>query len=283
MIAHPYFRLHLHTDEELKQLLNSRLTGRTTIHEWPLSCIQKLELEDGRMLIYKSQYGPSVEAQFYRSAVSPLLIHGETIFTDQGYTAMIFEYLNAPRLIDLHLPEEELVTLGRQVSEQISEIRGSPPIYCDIGSVDKWVEYVENTTEGLNQLSRGDKLVKTTPALIKRLKDWALLDSTKMAVQQSPRLVHGDANPDNIFLLPDGLRVIDWQRPYVGPAELDLVTFLEGSGISPLKYVSRSLVGISRYILIHWFMECRTTWFPEGTVYDATILKLGEGILNLEN
>ena len=74
MDAHPYFNLWLHSDDELSGLLTSQVVERTTLHEWPLSCVQRLRLDDGRRVIYKAQFSEGVEAAFYAAARSPLLV-----------------------------------------------------------------------------------------------------------------------------------------------------------------------------------------------------------------
>src|SRR5436309_10612868 len=72
--AHPTFPdVLLHSDDELAHELGSAVVDRRTVHAWPLSCVQRLALEDGRALAYKSQLPPTVEPEFYDAASTPLL------------------------------------------------------------------------------------------------------------------------------------------------------------------------------------------------------------------
>jgi hypothetical protein len=59
MIQPPFFDLHLHDDAELAALLGSPLVERTTLHKWPLSCVQRIRTADGRSRIYKVQAPPT--------------------------------------------------------------------------------------------------------------------------------------------------------------------------------------------------------------------------------
>jgi hypothetical protein len=61
MHVHPVFtNLFLHTNNELSELLGSAIATRKTIHEWPLSCVQQLVLQNDTKLIYKTQLPPTV-------------------------------------------------------------------------------------------------------------------------------------------------------------------------------------------------------------------------------
>jgi len=75
--------------------------------------------------------------------------------------------------------------------------------------------------------------------------------------------------------MPDGYRVIDWQRPGIGPKELDLVTLLISLSREAIRFVDQSLVWIMYLLRIEWFTECAVRWFPEGQdSYDSSIHRL---------
>jgi len=93
MEQHARYNLWLHCDDELISIIGVRISERVTVHEWPLSCVQRLQLEDGRRLIYKSQYGPTVEPEFYRKARSPLMISGETVWESNGHSTMLIDFI----------------------------------------------------------------------------------------------------------------------------------------------------------------------------------------------
>ena len=50
-------RVLMHEDDELAKHIGSEIAERVTIHEWPLSCVQRITTGDGRKLIYKAQGG----------------------------------------------------------------------------------------------------------------------------------------------------------------------------------------------------------------------------------
>jgi aminoglycoside phosphotransferase (APT) family kinase protein len=90
------------------------------------------------------------------------------------------------------------------------------------------------------------------------------------AVQRHPGYVHGDFTGDNLFVLPDGsYRVIDWQRPFFGPTELDIASMIEALGFNPANHVSTGIVQMRSFMLIHWVTSCSMRWFPDATqTYD---------------
>ncbi|HVX46122.1 MAG TPA: hypothetical protein VHC49_19685, partial [Mycobacteriales bacterium] len=74
MQQHPgYPDLLAADDTQLADVLGSDIAERETIHAWPLSWVQRVGLNDGRILVYKSQLPPTVEAEFYEQAASELL------------------------------------------------------------------------------------------------------------------------------------------------------------------------------------------------------------------
>ncbi len=48
MHRHAYFDLWLHDDDELGPLVQGEIVERVTLHEWPLSSVQRLTLSGGR-------------------------------------------------------------------------------------------------------------------------------------------------------------------------------------------------------------------------------------------
>jgi len=127
MHRHPHFNLPLHDDEELASLLQIGIVERVTLHEWPLSCVQRLTLADGRRLVYKAQFGPTVESGFYANARSALLPAARTVYESNGHVCMLIEFVDALRLEDMHLPEQEAARIGRHLLAQIAEIEGELP------------------------------------------------------------------------------------------------------------------------------------------------------------
>ena len=73
------------------------------------------------------------------------------------------------------------------------------------------------------------------------------------AIRARPGYVHRDLCGDNLFVLPDGYRVIDWQRAIRGPTELDLVTLLSSLGFDPLRHVDEGTLRLWLLLQVYWF------------------------------
>jgi len=275
MYRHQHFDLWLHDDDELGPLVQSDVVERVTLHEWPLSCVQQLILAGGRKLIYKTQFGPTVESEFYASARSGLLPAAQTIYKSDGHVCMLIEFIKAPRVKDLNLPEEQVVRIGRAVLEQIAGITGELPYYLDVSDEGKWEALVNAMLTDLGELIDQGKFGLVDEATVRYLERWAFSRSVLSAIRTQPGYVHRDLGGDNLFVLPDGYRVIDWQRPILGPTDLDLAVLLESLGFDPLSYVGEGVVRILNLLHIHWLAQCAARWFPGGTAgYDEGIMEL---------
>ena len=273
MYRHEFFDLWVHEDDELAALLESAITGRETLHQWPLSAVERLTTADGRTWIYKTQYGPSVEAEFYAQARSDLLVPARLVRQDGGHVIMLFEYVDAPLIEALALDTDEIVRIGREVVAQIGRIEGDLPHWLDVGSAMKWRFLVAHTCDTLRSLVDAGKFGRFSSQQIDHLRDIGLDDAVCAAIDAGRGYVHSDLTADNLFLLPDGgYRLIDWSRPILGPTDLDLASLLESMQIDPLRYVDRSIVTIMLLLQIHWVAQCAVKWIPGGgETYDQQI------------
>lgn len=99
MYQHKYFNLRLHDNVELEEILQVKIVERRTLHEWPLSCVEQVITNEGRKWVYKSQFGPTVEPQFYANVKSQLLVAGKTLYeSDSGFVNMLFEFIEPREL-----------------------------------------------------------------------------------------------------------------------------------------------------------------------------------------
>jgi hypothetical protein len=274
MQRHPYFDLWLHEDTELAELLGSPVSERTTLHEWPLSCVQRLRLADGRTRIYKAQALPTIEPAFYASARSPLLVNARILAVADGPPALLFEDLVGPRLADLQLREEEALRHGTAILDAIGQIADVPPTGVDIRTEAQWAAYAETMLANLNALVEEGSFQRVSRSLIAKLARTMESPAVLAAICSPAGLVHRDLSGDNVFLLPDGYRVIDWQRPILGPVALDLANLLAALGFDPLQHVAPGVVQLLYLLRIDWLAQCARTWFTPGAAsYDTTILR----------
>jgi Phosphotransferase enzyme family len=277
MYTHPFFtRLQLHSDEELAERLGLPIAERETVHEWPLSWVQRLRLEDGRRLIYKSQLPPTVEPEFYARAASSLL-PGHRRLENLGECAtMLLDWIDAPLLRDVAGSDTELIDHGRRVVAQIGAIHGDLPVYLDIGSAEAWSSVGAVTLEKLRQLVLDGRFGTTDLDAVERMRRWASSSPVVETITRSPRVIHGDLTAAQVFVTEDGYRVIDWQRPVLGPPEVDLVALLVGevgrAGVcaDPRRFVEASVVGVFWFLRLCWAVEAQFDLFPDfrGALFD---------------
>jgi hypothetical protein len=278
MERHPYFDLWLHTTPELTELLAAIIVERTTLHEWPLSCVQRLRLGDGRCLIYKSQVREGVEAQFYARARSSLLPWHHLLGEYENSVAMLLGYVDSPRLEEMQLSDTEIFSHGRQILAEIRHILGDVPVYQDISTVAKWQAYTADTLAKWQALIDKGVFRLSMPATVNRLAEWVGSPVVHKAILNDPTLIHCDLSGENIFVTPTGYRLIDWQYPRRAPAEVDWACYLEGMGMNPLEFADPTMVRLLWFIRLNWFVECKTRLFPPGETYDQQVADLAQAI-----
>jgi len=279
MEHHPYFDLWLHSTAELSSLLSTDIVERTTLHEWPLSCVQKLRLSDGKHLIYKSQFREGVEAQFYARARSPLLPWHQLLGEYENSVSLFLEFIDAPLLEEMELTNDEILLHGHQIIADIGYIDPDVPVYQDISTSQKWSIYADDTLTKLQKLIEEGVFLMSSKDTVKGLADWVKSQDVLTAIQSEPTLVHCDLSGDNIFLVEDSIRVIDWQYPRRAPAEVDWACYIEGMGLDPLEYADPIMVKLLWFIRLNWFVECKTRLFPPGESYDQQVADLAQSIL----
>jgi hypothetical protein len=309
--SHPHFDLQLHDDDELAALLGSPLAGRATMHEWPLSCVQRLRTADGRTHIYKVQAEPTVEPAFYDRARSPLLAKARMVDVEgapripQGShdsapplgpqqnerfprgawkteraaplapAALLLEDIGAPRLDSLRLTEAQALDIARDVLIGVARISGDLPAVADVRTEAQWSAYAGTMLDDLVALVDAGTLRQVGHALIERLARWTEAPTVLGAIRSESGYVHRDLSGENLFVLPEGYRVIDWQRPIWGPVALDLADLMESLGFAPRRYVTDGIVQLLYLLRIAWFAQCARRWFPAGAEsYDAAIVAL---------
>jgi Phosphotransferase enzyme family len=270
MLTHPHFDdLVAHDDADLAQRLGADIISRETIHEWPLSWVQRLRLDDGRTLVYKSQLPPTVEPAFYRAASSPLLPSVRGLDRLGRCSTMVVDWIDAPTLERLTNDAAGFVEHAGRVVEQLGEISGELPVYLDIGAPAVWRTVCEETFGKLRKLVRTGRFPSAGPEEIDAVQAWAESEPVVARIAAGTRVTHGDLRADQIFLTSNGYRVIDWQRPILGPPDVDLVMLLDQHGIDPLPYASAEVVGVRWFVILRWAVEAQHDLLPNlGGVFD---------------
>jgi hypothetical protein len=99
-------------------------------------------------------------------------------------------------------------------------------------------------------------------------------------VNKESCLTPGDLKGENIFIRPDGYKLIDWQRPCRAPWDVDVVGLLLDMGFNPSLYVKREVIQIFYFLRIDWFTECKASLFPEGSSYERSVIAASETLLH---
>ena len=276
MYQHKYFNLRLHDNVELAEILRAKIVERRTLHEWPLSCVEQVVTNEGSKWVYKSQFGPTVEPQFYANAKSKLLVAGETLYqSESGFVSMLFEFIEGSRIEDLNFSDNAIVAAWSNISQSIAKIEGKLPYYHDISGKKLWKALMETMLESLEKLVFKGSFQAVDNVALRRLRTWAFREEVLAALGKNIGFVHNDLSSDNIFVMPDSYRIIDWQRPIIGPKELDLAALLASLNRDTTGFVDQSIVWIMYLLRIEWFTECAVRWFPEGRdSYDSSIHRL---------
>lgn len=261
---HPVFpRIRLHSDLELTKALGAGIVERQIIHEWPLSCVQRVVLEGGERLVYKSQLPPTVELAFYERIASSLLTSHRFLAKADDCEIMTLDWIDAPLLRDAVRSNEEWIVHGKELMARIGAMKGVPPVYLDIGSGTAWATVVDATLGMLAELIRSGRFRSIRHERVDELRRWAESRAVHDCIAERPRLVHGDLKASQVFVERDGYRVIDWQRPLIGPPEVDLVSLLIGEQIDPRAYVACATVGIFWFLFLRWAVVAQAALFPD--------------------
>jgi hypothetical protein len=263
MHVHPVFtNLFLHTNNELSELLGSAIATRKTIHEWPLSCVQQLVLQNDTKLIYKTQLPPTVEPSFYQCATSQLLPKHKLLGKLGQCETMTMEWIDAPLLSNLATNETSLVEHGKQLIAQIGVIEGNCPVYLNIGTAQTWLTTVQEILEKLQNLISNKRFLLAEPGIVEQLHTWANNAAVVNGITSQPRITHGDLKADQVFVTEYGYRVIDWQRSVIAPPETDLVSLLVEQHIDPRPYAPVYIIQLYWFLRLHWAITAQHDLFP---------------------
>lgn len=275
MERHSYFDLWLHDDAELTSFIGSRVIQRDTLHQWPLSCVQRIRLASGANAIYKVQAPPTVEPAFYQRARSPLLVKTKLLPHDHGPDALLMEDVQATSLTHLPMDEKRRLDVVDDILAQIAQIAGELPALNDIRTPERWLEHGKAICADLQALVSEGRFQRVTPAMIERFVTLVHSPSVMNVIHGSIGFVHMDLQAENVLVLDHSYRVLDWQRPIWGPVALDRVTLMESVGLDPLNHGMAGALQLRTLLLIGWLAQAARHWFPPGTpTYDTEIARL---------
>ncbi len=275
MHRHPYFQLWLHDDEELSALVGDRVIARVVLHEWPLSCVQRIRLASGDTRIYKTQSEPTVEPTFYATARSPVLIPAEILDMPEGPAALLFDDIEADSPDLLRGDETTRIEAVDRVLSGIANISGDLPALADIRTEAKWLAYAGPMLTELSALMQTGMFRAVDAVTFERIAACVESPPVLEVIRSPSGYVHRDLRLDNLLVATDGIRVIDWQRPIWGPVALDAASLMHDLGISPLRRFSPAVIQLQQLLRITWDVQCASRWFPDGAAtYDAAVARI---------
>ncbi len=275
MHSHPYFDLRMHDTDELGELIGCPIAERITLHEWPLSCVQRLKCENDQTFIYKVQAPPTVEPDFYRSANSPLIVGAQVLPINGMPPALLLEDIHAPRLDSLDLPTKMVLSITEAVVSQVAGIGGDLPVVLDIRTEEKWLNYAHSIVGDVRDLVHAGIFQQVDAEQIDQIARHIDSATVITAINGPTGYVHSDLRAENVLVLEDGYKVLDWQRPIWGPVALDRATLLESTGVILDQYVQQGVLQLRTLMLIGWFAQAACYWFPAGAAaYDTDIARL---------
>jgi hypothetical protein len=263
MQPHQMLDLLVHTTDELENEIGERIISREQMHAWPLSSVESLTTAAGERFVYKVQREPTVEPEFFARAATRLLPSYTILQRDARQAALLLPFLDLPTLRDKQLDELAFVTQGRTLVEQIGQIGGAVPVYIDVGTVETWRAFAKQTLEMLSALVQAGIFTQIECDDIAGLARWAQSSAVLGAIDTTAQVINGDLKAEHIFCTPDGYQIIDWQRPYRAPGEIDLVSLLDSQQIPARRYVAPALVGLRWFLFLHWVVEAKTNILPQ--------------------
>ena len=132
----------------------------------------------------------------------------------------------------------------------------------DIGDVARWRTFVHSTLATLSELVAQERLVlSVTRQDVEEVALWTESPQVHHLIATTSRLTHGDLNPGNVFVLEAGYRVIDWQRPQLAPAEVDLAALLEGTP-ALFRHVSPAAISVFYFLRLFWAVHAKANLLP---------------------
>lgn len=261
MPQHPYFDLELLDDATLNQFLPAPIVTRHTLHEWPLSYVERLSCRDGSHHIYKSQRPPSVESDVYRTVTASHLLPATIIQTHQ----LLLPFIEAT-------PIHDGASTAAYIRSAIASMPPQMPVYRTLDTIDAWDTLMHQTISTLQNLIQNTTFVHLTLADITQIEAIAHTPDIHALWQGEIGIVHGDVMRGNIINTPHQTYIIDWQRPMYAPTVIDAWMLEQTLQLPPSAPPITQVVCM--LLEICWLTESATTWYPAGVNhYDQYIAR----------
>ena len=285
MHRHSAFNLWLHDNAELAAALRNPIVRRTILHEWPFSRVEFLLCADGQEYIYKVQGPPTVEPEFYERARSPLLVSTQALpntVEPAAPPALLLEFVRAPRLSDLPLSDSRKRAIADELLDGLRQIDGTLPAQFDLRDRQQWTIRAHAILRDLRQLLVEATLPAGAAPLVDAVERHCHSRAIAAALAAPQGYVHGDLHSGNVLVCQQGYRVLDWQRPFFGPLDLDRARLWESLGLAATPGVAEEIRTLQSLLAIGLSAEQALHWFPPGKAWFAKEIMRAAGKLTLK-
>lgn len=260
------------TDTELADALGVGVAERVEVHRWPLSCVQRLRLDDGTSVAYKAQLQPSLEMRFYAAARSPLLLPAR-VLSEGPCSHLVLPWVTRPSLAGRRLPAAELAETVTSLTQEIAAIEGELPTYLDLASRPGIHAIVERVLDMASVLIGDGRLPSLTTEDLAFVSDWVHREPIVHALNTDRAFTNGGLSANQVFLPESGTQhytVIDWERPVWATAGMDVVSVLIDAGHDPADHLDWPPIGAYWLQLLHWAVTAQYDFFPDQAGRSST-------------
>lgn len=261
---HRCFDLLIASNETIEVEAGRQILKRSTLHEWPLSCVELITYTDQSKHICKSISGPVIEPAFYHTANSALLPSCRPIHGDSKHAIMLIEFLKGKRADEAGYVSAQAFASAEKLTSQIRGLATNVPVFMDIGPEGSWCAIYSEMCRNLRELVEQQGFTHVRKSSIDYVQSYCESSQLHAALRDDVGLIHGDLTAQNVFLEQDTFRIIDWQFPRRGPRTIDVSIFLDSLGFDPADFVDVNYVALMLLIRIEWLTQCAVKWFPPG-------------------
>ncbi|MBR5365189.1 MAG: phosphotransferase [Clostridia bacterium] len=235
-------------DGEVERILTRRIRERAVLHEWPLSRVERITTADDFSVILKTQLtAASTERAFYRAVRDPALLTPIADGECGGCDWMLLPDLGEAREDWSGLSDEAIRERVRDLRRIIGRLDdGRVPVFFDFSTPEKRADACRTILPTIGEAGMGEE------------EQHALLAWTEQAKCGDAVLLHGDLKGENVVPTGDGVVLLDWQRPILGPEILEeelalLLSDRESRGEG---------AALARFVMGYWYAWAYRTCLP---------------------
>lgn len=231
-------------NHEAEERLGHKIINREKLHHWPLSWVEKWTLDNGEIVVYKSQCSAaSVQKAVYETVQAPFLLPLLYAESCRGCDMLLFPYC-PPSDETIDLSASALMKLTYQCSKWLQEI-DSMPVFFDLFSPEKLILQTENVCR--------TTLEKRHPTELSHFFNWLETQAPRFYANESIGYVHGDIHVSNLVWQSDTVRyILDWQRPMLAPLALEQALAFRLAGYNMPDKIWESLALVCHLLWFSW-------------------------------